>query len=114
MGDLSPHFSRSEFRCRHCSALVGPAAALISTLERIRSRTGKPLVIVSGYRCPTHNKRVGGAVTSQHLTGLAADIPFGRATYDQAVAAGARGVGMRGGWAVHVDVRPGPRARWEY
>lgn len=114
MGDLSPHFSRREFRCRHCEALHGPAMQLVDTLERIRALTGRPLIVVSGYRCTTHNRAVGGATTSQHLVGTAADIPRGRATYDQAVAAGARGVGMKGKWAIHVDVRAGARARWEY
>ena len=34
----------------------------------------KPLVINSGYRSPEVNKRVGGAPTSNHLTGCAVDI----------------------------------------
>ena len=33
-----------------------------------------PLVINSGYRSPEVNKRVGGAPTSNHLTGCAVDI----------------------------------------
>jgi len=114
MGDLSPHFSRSEFRCKHCGALVGPDKRLVALLERIRALTGEPLVVVSGYRCATHNRAIGGARTSQHLRGTAADIPRGRATFDQARAAGARGVGMKGSWAIHVDVRAGSPARWEY
>jgi len=114
MGDLSPHFSRSEFRCRHCGALSGPDPQLLLVLERIRDLTDQPLRVVSGYRCTTHNRAVGGAVTSQHLSGRAADLPPGRATLTQAVAAGARGVGCKDGWAVHVDVRPGDRATWTY
>lgn len=30
--------------------------------------------IVSGFRCPAHNRELGGAPNSQHLVGLAADI----------------------------------------
>jgi uncharacterized protein YcbK (DUF882 family) len=114
VGDLSPHFSRSEFRCRHCGRLEGPAIALVAVLERIRALDGRPLVVVSGYRCPAHNRAVGGAIGSQHTHGTAADIAQGRATSRQARAAGAVGVGSKAGWATHVDVRAGGPAEWIY
>ena len=38
------------------------------------SRDDKGIVINSGYRSPEVNKRVGGAPTSNHLTGCAVDI----------------------------------------
>jgi uncharacterized protein YcbK (DUF882 family) len=114
MGDLSAHFSRSEFRCRHCSALVGPEPELVQVLERIRALSGAPLRILSGYRCPVHNRAVGGAIGSQHTHGTAADFAPGRATARQARDAGAIGVGSRGGWATHVDVRMGGPAEWIY
>lgn len=114
MGDLSPHFSRSEFACRHCSELRGPPQLLVAVLERIRSLTGEPLRVVSGYRCSVHNERVGGATGSQHVRGTAADIAPGRATIGQAQRAGAVGIGSRDGWAVHVDVRKGGPAFWRY
>jgi len=110
MGDLSPHFSLKEFRCkcprRHWRT-PRPPAELINVLEALRSRTSRPLSIVSGYRCPAHNASIGGAANSQHLRGAAADIPKGRVRVEEAVAAGARGIGHWGGWVVHVDVRPG-------
>ena len=34
----------------------------------------EPLIINSGYRSPAVNKAVGGAPTSNHLTGCAVDI----------------------------------------
>lgn len=113
MGDLSPHFNRSEFRDRH--ARPGSAAAtspfvhplLVRVLEHLRAIDSRPLSIVSGFRTPATNRRVGGATNSQHLRGRAADIQGGRFTVAQAVAAGARGVGHCDGWVVHVDVRPG-------
>ena len=50
-------------------------------LELLRSRYNErygdgddPIVINSGYRSPAVNKAVGGAPTSNHLTGCAADI----------------------------------------
>jgi uncharacterized protein YcbK (DUF882 family) len=86
----------------------------VEVLERIRALSGAPLVVVSGYRCPAHNEAVGGAVHSQHLLGTAADIARGRCTPDQAVTAGARGIGVKAGWVIHVDVRIGPTASWTY
>ena len=43
-------------------------------LQPLRSRWGKPITITSGYRSPALNKAVGGASTSQHVNGEAADI----------------------------------------
>ena len=45
---------------------ISPCAAL--------SRDDKGIVINSGYRSPEVNKRVGGAATSNHVTGCAVDI----------------------------------------
>lgn len=114
MGDLSAHFSRSEFRDRRTGQLIGPAHELVHVLERIRALTGRPLRIISGYRSPSSNATVGGAKKSRHMHGDAADINQGHATLEQAWAAGAVGVGTNGVWATHVDVRPGPRAHWRY
>ena len=36
--------------------------------------TSEPIIISSGYRSPELNKKVGGAPTSNHLTGCAVDI----------------------------------------
>ncbi|WP_448826708.1 D-Ala-D-Ala carboxypeptidase family metallohydrolase [Capnocytophaga bilenii] len=49
--------------------------ALAQQLEVLRAALGnKPIIITSGYRTPAHNKKVGGADNSQHLTASAADI----------------------------------------
>lgn len=85
--------------------VFGPDPELVAILERIRSGIGRPLPIVSGYRSPATNRIVGGAPRSYHLRGRAADIPSGLVTVEQAVAAGARGIGVRKGWVVHVDSR---------
>jgi len=88
---------------------------LLDLLERLRRRAGDvPIPIVSGNRSPTKNASVGGATASQHLQGRAADIPAGLVTAEEAIMAGATGVGQVGEWAVHVDVREGPTARWTY
>lgn len=48
-------------------------------LDPLRERYGKPIHVNSGYRSPALNKAVGGSKTSQHMTGLAADITAGSA-----------------------------------
>jgi hypothetical protein len=43
-------------------------------LDILRSALGVPLMISSGYRCAAHNAEVGGAPSSRHLIGCAADV----------------------------------------
>ena len=43
-------------------------------LDIVRDKYGKPITVSSGYRCPALNKVVGGAETSQHTKGQAADL----------------------------------------
>lgn len=114
MGDLSPHFSRREFDSRD-GAQANPHPDLIRKLEVLRHLGGdRPLHIVSGFRSKAHNDSVGGAPASQHLVNRAADLPKGAATVENARRAGFTGIGRKGGWATHVDVRPGPKVEWSY
>jgi len=108
MSSVAVHFKRSEFDC-HDGTHAKPSPELLSALENLRRLCGgRPIEILSGYRSPQWNKRVGGAPNSQHLHNRAADIRPGVATVDQARAAGFTGIGYCGDWVVHVDVRPGP------
>ena len=43
-------------------------------LQPLRDAWGGPLIINSGFRCPELNEEVGGAATSQHVLGMAADV----------------------------------------
>ncbi len=45
-----------------------------NTLQPIRSRLRFPISVSSGWRSPALNKKVGGAETSQHIFGEAADL----------------------------------------
>lgn len=47
---------------------------LLMQLDLLRIAVNKPIHVTSGYRCPKHNKKVGGAKKSQHMTCKAADI----------------------------------------
>lgn len=113
MGDLTAHFSSREFACRHCGA-ERVSCELLAGLEELRRIIGnRPIRIVSGHRCPRHNRAVGGAARSRHVIGDAADLEQRVATPEQARRAGFRGIGTRGPWVVHVDMRPEP-ATWTY
>lgn len=49
-------------------------AELAQWLDGFREFWGGPVVVSSGFRCDKLNKAVGGAKTSAHLTGWAADL----------------------------------------
>jgi len=71
------YFNISEFKCKcgKCEIPNGmPPDALIDLLIEIREHFNKPLIINSGYRCESHNKKIGGATHSRHVVGDAVDF----------------------------------------
>jgi len=74
MGDLTLHFSRSEFACKCGCGFNGVSMRLVEALEKFRAIVGRPIKILSGCRCPEHNRDVGGEANSYHKIGRAADI----------------------------------------
>lgn len=115
---LSKSFHSREFACRHCGK-SDISTALVTALQALRDKLSKPVIIVSGYRCRTHNKAVGGASRSLHMQGRAADIRVSGMTARELYAAakpipGLRGYGVNdAGGTLHVDVRD-YSARWCY
>ena len=49
-------------------------ASLWNTLNFIREKLGRPIIVNSAFRSPQVNKQVGGAKRSLHMQGRAADI----------------------------------------
>lgn len=75
---ITNNFDSTEFDC-HCgcempSSVLSNVSLLASQLEILRSIFDAPIRINSGYRCETHNKKIGGVKNSQHVLGKAADI----------------------------------------
>lgn len=109
---MAKYFTESEMVCNCCGQLPpdGIDSRLYDLLDSIRSKLNKPVYVLSGYRCPSHNASVGGVSNSQHLLGKAADITYDDIDVDYlghlAYMCGARGIGFyfNDGF-VHVDVR---------
>lgn len=66
-------FKRSDFACKCCGA-NNIQDELIDKIDDARDKAGIVFRVNSGYRCPKHNKEVGGKPDSAHLKGLAVDI----------------------------------------
>ena len=87
---LSEHFTLGEMTksSSHPEVYNIPSHEAIANLKRLcgwlevlreaspgpSKKRGEPIVINSGYRSPQLNRKVGGAPTSNHLTGCAVDI----------------------------------------
>ena len=67
------HFKVSEFACKHCGKNLIDQR-VINMAEEIRQKLGVPVNVNSGYRCETHNAKVGGVKNSKHVQGKAADL----------------------------------------
>lgn len=58
-------------------------ALIDNVLDPLREAYGKPIIVTSGYRSEQLNRMLGGAKTSQHLKGQAADIRSVEDTYEE-------------------------------
>lgn len=122
----SEHLAWTELACKdgtpYPMALRDTAGYALGVMfERFRQFVGVgPLHVLSGYRTPAYNRRIGGAVASQHLVGRAIDLAtpagylvgqfhaLGRTFYETGNIAG---LGLYP-WGVHLDCRLGRRALW--
>lgn len=110
---ISPHFKLKEMASKDGADLVYYSSELITKLEELRSYLGGTIAIVSGYRTPSHNKKVRGAVGSQHTKGTAADISVkvngknvsGKLICCLCQTLGFRGIGYMSETSTHVDMR---------
>ena len=112
---LSGNFEAREFSChgKGCCSITKIDTRLAEYCQKIRNHFGKKVTINSGYRCPTHNRKVGGGSDSYHAKGQAADIvvagvaPAEVAKYAESI--GIKGIGLyetnRDGHFVHIDTR---------
>ena len=75
---LTENFALHEFRCKDGTDvpedLMENVEELARNLQVLRERIGKAIIVISGYRSPKYNRRIGGARKSQHMKAKAADI----------------------------------------
>ncbi len=120
-GTASANFSFDEFRCKcggkylSCRRIWIKRSVLIE-LQRYRIANGdSPIKIVSGCRCPGHNRDVGGVSKSRHMKGDAVDFAAVRSLTWFKAHGLFRGRGFNGsdGKVRHGDMRLIPTS-WRY
>ena len=80
---ISDYLTLEEYACSCCGRLPPdfhlhdmnrPYLELVNIFDAVRATWGKPIPVTSGYRCPHHNKEIGGSPCSVHIFGLALDL----------------------------------------
>lgn len=110
---ISDHFKLGEMQCKDGSDLVLYSTKLMQMLETLRAYGDFTIQINSGYRSALYNKKIGGATSSQHVKGTAADIVVNKngVPVDAkkicclAQTLGFHGIGYISQTAVHLDMR---------
>jgi len=110
---LTANFKYSEFWDHGVEPPTGyyiNILTLAKELQKVRDACGRPITINSGWRTKQHNLEVGGASSSQHLTGKAADCrisglePKFANLYFARYGTGLNGLGIAVNYT-HVDIR---------
>lgn len=113
---LSVNFSVSEFECS-CGKCPETLINIdhVAKLQKLRDDLNASIHINSAFRCPEHNKAIGGEPKSQHMIGNATDIIVeGMTPLEVQDACEGRFDGLgRYDVFTHVDSR-GVRARWDF
>ena len=121
---LTKNFNLSEFDCKDGtempSELLTNVLELAENLQVLRDFVGVPIKINSSYRSLSHNAKIGGSKSSQHLFAKAADIVIESKSPEQVAniikVLISEGKMKQGGIGVyntftHYDIR-GHKARW--
>lgn len=121
---LSTNFDLKEFASADgkepSAEVLKNLTELAKNLEVLRSHLKAPIHITSGYRSKEHNAKIGGALRSFHVLGMAADIQVKGMKPEQVAKAiellikegkmVEGGIGIYRTWT-HYDIRK-TKARW--
>ncbi|WP_244491052.1 YcbK family protein [Paramesorhizobium deserti] len=112
---LAPNGLKTQRESVDVACLKPQLVAMLKTIER---RFGRPVMVTSGYRSPSHNRAVNGARRSLHMMCAAADIQVDGVSKWE-IARFVRNMPKRGGVgtychtnSVHVDI--GPERDWNW
>lgn len=89
-----PNFTPKEIASKGDGSIIVDIEAM-TKLQNLRDLINKPLLILSGYRDPLHNARIGGAPLSEHKKGRAFDVAF-KGVIKEDLYKGAKQVGFSG------------------
>jgi hypothetical protein len=113
---LTANFAVPEFECA-CGQCPETLINLdhVAKLQKLREDMNASIHINSAFRCPAHNKAVGGEPHSQHQLGNATDITIeGMTPLEVQDACESRFDGLgRYDVFTHIDSR-GKSARWDF
>lgn len=115
--DKIPYFKREEFECKCGCGFDSVDVELLFVLIDLREHFDAPVHINSGNRCFHHNRDEGGADSSEHVNGVAADVRVDGAHADKVADyleskyPDKYGIGRYRG-RTHIDVRS-YKARWD-
>lgn len=113
---LSRNFRVKEFGCKDGSDPVFVDTYLVEVLQQLRDHYDEAVIVVSGYRTPSYNKKCGGATYSQHLYGKAADVKISGVTpeevarFVETILKDKGGIGIYSTFT-HIDTRS-TKSRW--
>jgi len=111
---IAPNFYLYEFVCS-CCGVVKIDEKAITYIQAVRDYYQLPVIIISGYRCPNHDKKIGGK--GNHPKGIALDWTIKgkepEELLETAELCGFTGLGLyKGRHFVHTDT--GRKRRWVY
>ena len=117
MGDLTKNLSRHEFACKCGCGFDTMDWETVTLVQALCDRFNTKVLVHSGCRCTTYNRKVGGAKDSQHIKGRAMDISLEGVSPETVYEYLDRwnkdnlGLGLYKTF-VHVDTRSSGKARW--
>lgn len=68
-----PNFTEAEFLCKH-TGRCDMQPEFMARLQRLRAIYGKPMIVTSGYRDPSHPAEARKSKSGAHAKGRAVDI----------------------------------------
>lgn len=117
---VTSNFNISELACKDGTINAHVIKVCIEKLQPFRTKLGIPLNIVSAFRSPEYNKKIGGESQSKHMLGEAFDILWTAelkrkfktidAFKDYCIKEGVKGIGLYNTF-VHIDWRTDPNPR---